>query len=151
MKWKSIINNDIKKEYLKKIQDIAMVLLKNIDNTEAIGILDGKAGIVVFLNYYAKFLDTKKHSESAYDILAGIFDKINDGFTFHTFCSGLGGIGWGVEHLTSENFLDDDFIKPLMEYLDYVSINSDGKTYDTKGMDRVINTFYEVFPAPFCA
>ncbi|MCP5051679.1 MAG: lanthionine synthetase C family protein [bacterium] len=81
------------------------------------GLMGGKAGFALFFFYYAKFTMEDKYADRGVELLSEIFDSINEGFTFHTHAGGLSGIGWTVEHLAQNGFIDAD-TNEVLEDLD---------------------------------
>ena len=90
----------------EKVRQIAEVLIsldvRKLDN----GLLSGIAGISVFLFFYSKFKNEKKYKNRGEELLSEIFERINNGFVLHTFCSGIAGITYAIEHLADQGFVD---------------------------------------------
>jgi lantibiotic modifying enzyme len=69
------------------------------------GLLDGKMGIIVFLTNYAKSSGNELYKEIAFNML----DEVWEDVTVDTpvgLASGLCGIGWGIEYLIRNGFVD---------------------------------------------
>ena len=110
----------MKKELLEeKLHSINEVLKKEYVNEKEIGILAGLSGISLFHFYYSKYFNKSENQDIGIKILEQCGDKINEGSFRPTYCSGLGGFGWVLEHLLSEGFIDADSNLPLEldEYL----------------------------------
>lgn len=108
MLWKQINSIDTQ-SYSSKLRDIATILLKNKNLPENnIGLMGGKAGIVLFLFYYAKLVNKQEPYDSALELLTSVFEEINKGFNYHTHAAGLAGIGTVMEILTQEDLIDAD-------------------------------------------
>lgn len=106
MKWKPVIQGSDSERIKNKISEIADILRKNPMKTEEIGLLSGKAGLVVFLFYYSIFTGDDSFADDGLEIVSEIFDTINNGYAYHTFCTGLAGVGWVIEHLKQNDLLD---------------------------------------------
>jgi lantibiotic modifying enzyme len=118
--WKYVVENSLKKSILEKVDEIAAVLLTPAGDVEKIGLLDGKMGIALFLFYYAEFSGDEKYYDRAMELLLNVFDEINEGFDYDTFCMGIAGVGWAVEHLTRNDFIKADTREMLAEVDPYI-------------------------------
>ncbi|MDQ1349855.1 MAG: hypothetical protein QG657_156 [Acidobacteriota bacterium] len=118
MKWCSIVDEKDRKAYLDKLSEITDVLLKNTDKMkENIGIMGGKAGITLFFFYYARMTMEEKYVDFAHQLINEIFDDINKEATIHTLAGGLAGVGWMMEHLVQNDFVEAD-TDEILESLD---------------------------------
>ncbi|MDR2586422.1 MAG: lanthionine synthetase C family protein [Prevotellaceae bacterium] len=118
---------------LTKIDEIAD-LLQNRSN-EGIGLYSGKAGISLFLFYYARFKNAKAVHQQATDELDGIFSQVEESpQRLFSFCSGIAGVGWLLNHLCKYGFLQEDpneLLSDVDEYLFKAAINDlDRKNFD---------------------
>ncbi len=92
---------------VKKIKEILDTIIKNKNLTNNnIGLLGGKSGEVMFYLYYADFFNDSTYYEKGLSLLEKIFDEISDGYSYPTFCVGIAGVGWAVEHLAQNNFIE---------------------------------------------
>ena len=66
------------------------------------------SGIALFQFYYSKYLDSEDIYEDALTTLQKCFEKINDGYSLSTFCSGIAGFGWTIDHLIKNSFIELD-------------------------------------------
>jgi lantibiotic modifying enzyme len=109
MEWKKIIADSEKSKYADKLSAIGEIVLKESKkDEEQVSLMGGNTGQALFLFYYAKYLGTEKYYDRGMELLNDVFDKINDGFLYHTFSGGLAGVGWAVDHLIKEEFIDAD-------------------------------------------
>ncbi len=92
----------------KKLSEIANIFEGQNYIINSNGLMGGKTGIALFLLYYSRLTNNKKYSEIAFDLIFDAFNSINNGFKLHTFANGIAGIGWTVEHLIQNNFLEKD-------------------------------------------
>lgn len=106
------------KNKLDKLSEIVDILLTHENNAKQnISLLSGKTGEAIFFYYYSKFSNEEKYADHGFKLLTEIFEEINNGFSFHTFAGGIAGIGWTVEHLARNGFLDFD-TTDLLDVLD---------------------------------
>jgi glycosyltransferase involved in cell wall biosynthesis len=71
------------------------------------GLLNGKMGIIVLLTRYSKSSGNELYKEMAFDML----DEVWEDVTVDTpvgLASGLCGVGWGIEYLIRNGFVDAD-------------------------------------------
>ncbi|WP_282079676.1 lanthionine synthetase C family protein [Aquimarina algiphila] len=105
---------------LEKLKEIAEILQKEYTHKEEIGVLSGISGIALFQFYYAKLMNEESHAEIGVELLGLVFQKINEGYTLPTFCSGIAGAAWAIELLQEEEFIDidcDEVLSGLDTYL----------------------------------
>ena len=89
--------------------------LKQLD----IGFLSGKSGIVLFYFYYSKLLNNNIYAEKGWNIITEIINTINEGYSYHTFSSGIVGFCWMMKHFVQNGFItekDIAFLDDLDEY-----------------------------------
>ncbi|SDD27643.1 Lanthionine synthetase C-like protein [Williamwhitmania taraxaci] len=106
----------------QKIDAIAQHIGNSTQNSP--DLMSGKSGEMLFLAYYHLYKNDETKENKTTIILSSIFDEIKRGFKYPTFCNGLAGIGWTVEHLVQHNFIKadtnkiigslDDFLYPYM-------------------------------------
>jgi lantibiotic modifying enzyme len=125
--WHTILDDNETKPYRRKLSQIGDEVVKHMGDIKAdeIGLMGGKAGLALFLFYYAMFTQDDQYADHGVEMLSQIFDAINDGFTYHTHAGGLAGIGWTVEHLARNGFIDIDTNETLEDvdpYLDKAMI-----------------------------
>lgn len=104
----------------QKLEDINEVLIERYLNETDVGVLGGLSGIALFQFYYAKFLDSDELSDIGVKMISHCFDKINDGYSYPTYCSGIAGLGWVIQHLKSKDFIEldcDQLLSPFDDYL----------------------------------
>jgi len=72
-----------------------------------IGLYHGKIGIVLFFAHYARFTGNPLYNEFAGELLDEVYNEINTGLPVN-FEYGLCGIGWGIEYLLQNGFMEGD-------------------------------------------
>lgn len=97
-----------------RLQRIANVLLINASFIDNIGLLNGKMGIAIFFYWYGRYSDNKIFTDYAGELIDEIYEEININ-TSIDFASGLTGIGWGIEYLVENNFVDADTDEALAD------------------------------------
>lgn len=90
----------------EELQKIANTLLLYSYHIESIGLLNGKMGIVLYLYRYARYADCKYYSEFADELLDKVLDSMNH--SSPDFESGLSGVGWCVNYLMKNNYVEGD-------------------------------------------
>lgn len=96
-------------------QRITNTLLLNASFIDNLGLMHGKMGIAIYFFHLAR--ETKS---SIYEDYAGeLIDEIYEEISIHTPCdfgNGLAGIGWGIEYLVQNGFIDADTDEVLEEF-----------------------------------
>ena len=72
-----------------------------------IGLLDGQMGMSIFFFYYSRYTDNSIYANFASELLDNVCVNLSYK-TPITFADGLCGIGWGIELLKKEKFIDAD-------------------------------------------
>ena len=98
-----------------RLQSYADVLLLNGSFVDNLGFGKGKMGIAISLYYYAHYNISKVFEDCADELIDEIYEEINTA-TPLDFENGLTGIGWGLEYLVRNGFLEgdtDDILKGI--------------------------------------
>ncbi|MCP5107269.1 MAG: lanthionine synthetase C family protein [bacterium] len=135
MKWEPLVDEKNIDTYKTKLSEISDVLLKNTEKVKSnIGVMGGKAGIALFFFYYANLTMEEKYVDFAHELITDIFDEINKEFSLHTFAGGLAGVGWMMEHLVKNEFVEadtDEILESLDPFLHKAMIyDIEKKNYD---------------------
>ena len=107
-------NLSLKERINSRLQRIANVLLLNASFIDNIGLLNGKMGIAIFFYHYGRYTNNKIFSDYAGELIDEIYEEINTG-TPVDFANGLTGIGWGIEYLVKNKFVQADTDEALAE------------------------------------
>lgn len=75
--------------------------------TPNIGLYHGKTGVVIALCHYARFARKPIYDDFAGELLDEVCSSIHAGTSFD-FENGLAGIGWGIEYLLQNRFMEGD-------------------------------------------
>lgn len=98
------------------------ILLKRIANhqmlhssfSKNLGLMDGKMSMVLFFFHYAWHTGNVLYEDFAGELLGDIYNDIKTS-TPWGFRDGLLGIGWGIEYLARQNFVECDTVDVLSE------------------------------------
>ncbi len=106
-------------EISDKINEIALTL-KSFINKDNISLFSGSAGVALFLNFYSKFTNNEEFTVNSISIISDIFDQINHGNLYSTFAGGTAGVGWLIEFLSQNDFIEVDANEIIGELDDYL-------------------------------
>ena len=98
----------------ERLQRIANVLLLNASFLDNPGLLNGKMGIAIFFYNYSRFSKNKIYEDYAGELLDEIYEEISTS-TPVNFENGLTGMGWGIEYLVKNGFVQADTDEALEE------------------------------------
>jgi len=119
----------------KKITEIFNIIYTKYKKTNSISLASGNGGIIIFLFYYFRLTQNTKALDLANNLLDKTIKIINNGEIYPSFCDGIAGIGWLIEHLEQNNFIEcntDTILNDIDLYLFNSMINDfkKGKGYD---------------------
>lgn len=110
-------------ELIKNSLDtIAKNVEKNDLRNTGPGLLTGKTGIAIFLFYYSRLTNQSKYAQLGADMIGRVFSEVGNGYNFPTFCDGVSGFVWAVEHLVQNNFLRREDV-PFLDDMDDIVYN----------------------------
>ncbi len=125
---------EYKKELEKQLLSIQTILRDHYSENTEVGVLSGISGISLFHFYYSKYSDTDVHFEMGIEILSESVQRINNGYNFPTYCTGIAGAGWVFDHVVEEGFVNldtDELLSDLDTYLyDIMMTNIKEGNYD---------------------
>lgn len=104
----------------KKLKEIDKIIRSQYKNENNLGILSGLSGISLFQFYYSKYLDVNKHADVGVEIITSCIHKINGGYSYPTYCNGIAGTGWVLDHLQQEGFIETHIDGLLIEFDEYL-------------------------------
>ena len=110
-----------------KTQDrIAHILILKSSHHSDIGLLDGKMGVAIAFAHLSRCSTNNEiYYECMSDLLDDILGNINKGLSY-SFKSGLSGIGWGIEYLIQNGFVEGDSVE-ICEEIDYKIMETNPK------------------------
>jgi len=103
-----------------KLFEIEKEILNNYTTVKSIGVLGGISGLSLFEFYLGKYLNDEDRLDKASEILLYGIDRLNEGYNDPSYCNGLAGLGWTIDHIDSNGFIDmnaDSFLSELDDYL----------------------------------
>jgi hypothetical protein len=109
-----VLNTEVKTAVVLRLRRIADVLLLNGSLTGNLGLLRGKIGIAIFMYIYARKTGNETYKKFAGELIDEIYEQINIS-TPVDFENGLTGIGWGIEYLVKNRFVEADTDEALSE------------------------------------
>lgn len=90
-----------------RYQRIINVLLLNASFIDNLGLMHGKMGIAIYFFHLARETKNQIYEDYAGELIDEIYDEINE-TTPLNFENGLAGIGWGIEYLVQNGFVEAD-------------------------------------------
>ncbi len=109
-----------KKELEQHLEHLAQLAQNNYQSMENIGVLGGMSGVALFQFYCSKHFDDDSYADMGVEIISRCVDKINNGYSYPTYCAGIAGFGWALEHLAENNFIELDLDELLIPFDDYL-------------------------------
>ncbi len=106
--WRPLLTGIEKQKiegYLKRIERI---VTQNYADTEILGLFAGQSGISLYLFNYFKLTNNTIFEDLAYKILENIANKIKEACSNYSLVSGLCGIGWFIEYLAQNQFIENN-------------------------------------------
>ncbi|MEM6893422.1 MAG: lanthionine synthetase C family protein [Bacteroidota bacterium] len=123
-----------KEKLESQLLEMAGITRNRYQEINAIGVLGGQSGVALFQFYCAQYFDDDAYSDTGVEIISHIMDRINDGYSFPSYCNGLAGFGWALQHLVDEEFIDldlDDLFSHFDDYLlNQMNYELNDKHYD---------------------
>lgn len=89
---------------------IAHYLMLNSYFITDISLWYGQMGIVLAMSEYSKYMGNKVYFDVALYLLNNISERINGDLVL-SFASGLTGIGWGIENLIQQGYIEGDGVE----------------------------------------
>ena len=90
-----------------KEQEMADSLMQNAKHLSDMGFLNGKAGIILYFYYWGRHEKKEIFSDYASELLDSLIDSFHVGMPIG-FENGITGIGWVIEHLIQNGFVEAD-------------------------------------------
>ncbi|WP_405199320.1 lanthionine synthetase C family protein [Christiangramia sp. LLG6405-1] len=83
---------------------------------ENIGAINGLSGISFFYLYYGRFLNSDEIIQKGSELINVCLEKVNQGSLNPSYCYGVSGFGWALDHLTKEGFIEADADQYLINF-----------------------------------
>jgi len=117
-----------------KLDEIAKILIGDID-PGGIGLLDGRAGIILFLFSYSRYTENEIYEERAIELLHECMDMIDkhDEVSLH-YSQGIPGLAWTLDYLAKNEFIE---IMDTFHPFDKIICDSMQMNFETKNWDAL--------------
>ena len=115
-----MMSTAMKNNIREQLINMARITGEKYHELEHIGVLGGQAGVALFQFHCAKYFDDDTYSEKGVEIIGSCIEKINEGYAYPTYCNGIAGFGWTLQHLIDHEFIDlnlDELLAPFDQYL----------------------------------
>lgn len=116
---------EMSEEDIVKLKEIADKEIMNSLFYTDLSLANGQMGVTIFFALMSRFFKNKYYEEFAEELLDNLCNNISI-FLPATFANGLCGIGWGIEFLKHQGFINDDTDEILSE-IDYAVMQRDIK------------------------
>lgn len=116
------------------LKEIADRQLLNSFYYSNLGLLEGKAGVALFFFLYARYTNNSRYEDFAGELLDNVCNNLHTGIPIN-FVEGLCGIGWGIEFMKREGFIEGD-TDEILEEVDRVVMERD--------LERISDTGFEL-------
>jgi len=104
----------------KKIKEKIFEIYASINEhkSENIGLLNGESGVSLFHFYYGLFSQNEEYSKKGIQSIFNSVELINTNLEHYSYCSGLSGFLWSLNHLVTSGFIDQDEVADLQNDFD---------------------------------
>lgn len=108
------VKKEIESKITSKLDEIKGVLDTGINDRypELIG---GLSGIALFYFYHSKYKDDQSSYDQGFKLISSAFESLNKGKKYHSFSNGAAGVGWLIEHLESNDYINSETNDILIE------------------------------------
>lgn len=89
-------------------------LLLNASFLKNLGLMHGKMGIILFFCHYARYTQNKLYEDFAGELLDEVYKEIHN-HIYPGLENGLAGIGWGMEYMIQNEFMEGETNEVLEE------------------------------------
>ena len=96
------------------LQRLCNDLILRSSYLDSLGLQQGKMGVVLFFFHYARFIGNALYENYAEELFDEVYNDVNKGISYG-FSNGLCGIGWAVEYLVEQRFIEGDTDDALEE------------------------------------
>jgi lantibiotic modifying enzyme len=118
----------------KKLIEINQALDVHAKAYSNVGLLMGLPGAILFKLYYAQYLNKEQHIDEAYELIQECFEKFDTHQLLLTYCDGVAGFGWTLDHLVQRDLLDSDN-DTLLSDLDTTLYNQMVRNFENQEFD----------------
>lgn len=114
--------NEKHEHKMKLLERIVCHQILNVSFDSDLSVCKGRMGCIIFFYHYSRYTNNELFAQIADELLEELCEKIAVNANWY-FSSGLAGIGWGIEYLARNKFIDGDtneilynIDKKIMEY-----------------------------------
>ncbi|MBW8684458.1 lanthionine synthetase C family protein [Chitinophaga rhizophila] len=111
---------DYKKSAGKTLREISASLDSLVLHDTGPGLLGGYTGAALFYAYYYQLTEKRKHLKRVHQLLENALQDMGTNALPFSYCSGIAGIVWGVQHLMKAGFAGEDGLEDIFEDVDEV-------------------------------
>lgn len=111
----------LKPATLTNLEQIVNTLLLNASFTANIGLINGKMGISITFYHLSRLSGNKIYEDFAGELIDEVYEEISDKIDI-SLENGLTGIGWGIEYLVQNNFIEAN-TDEVLEIIDKKLLN----------------------------
>lgn len=110
----------------KKLDTIVKIISSSYKKSQNIGIHSGVSGMFLFQFYYSRYTANDNQFNLGTEMVSYCVELLNSGYSFPTYCNGISGFAWTIQHLQKEGFANfdcDNLLIPFDEYLFKCMVN----------------------------
>ena len=119
-----VVSSHLQIRIKEKLDVISRVLLSSLNETESVGLAEGRIGISLFFFNYYRLTGKRKFYDIALSIFESIYNSIGDISSDISLSDGLAGVSWAVEYLAQNGFIDDETDEILGEICEVIDENN---------------------------
>jgi lantibiotic modifying enzyme len=102
------------------LAQISIILDDFIKTNEDKGLLTGTCGAALFYAYYYRLSRQEEYLAKMYAVIEDILNTLGSEQLPYSHCSGLSGIGWCLQHLVKNRFIEQEETEDIFEEVDDV-------------------------------
>lgn len=122
------------------LQRLCNELILRSSYWDSLGLQVGKMGAVLFFFHYARYTGNVLYENYAEELFDEVYNDVNKGISYG-FANGLCGIGWAVEYLVKQEFIEGDTDDALEEIDRQVMVYNPTRISDysfANGLDGIV-------------
>lgn len=126
---------------LTREQRITNALMLHSTSVSGIGLLHSKIGIAIYFHHLARQISKSVFSEFADELIGQVFESFSSKVTF-SFETGITGIGWAMEYLIQNGFVEadaDDILEEFDAKVNQVLIHGEKDLATTLAIGHYLN------------
>ncbi|SHN02903.1 lanthionine synthetase C family protein [Chitinophaga sp. CF418] len=104
----------------KILQDISLSLDHFTKETAFPGLLGGYTGAALFFAYYYQLTGKQKYLQKVHELLERSVQDMAATALPYSYCSGIAGMVWNIQHLIKAGFVNEDTLDDMFEEVDEI-------------------------------